>query len=163
MAKENKILAIDIGGENLKMAEFHYPESGGMVLKLFAFRKMVRIEGESNYELFSRYYKELIAEYGFTANAVRLSLSAQNSFQRLSKLPPVLGNRAAVDRLIEFEASQTVPYAIDDIEWGYQLLFHEWEELVPEEQEDGSVKMIRRAETPADYFATFDFTGLFNK
>ena len=23
-------------------------------------------------------------------------------------------------------------------------------------QEDGSVKMIRRAETPADYFATFD-------
>lgn len=30
-------------------------------------------------------------------------------------------------------------------------------------QEDGSVKLIRRAETPKDYFATFDFTGLFNK
>ncbi|MGN0160409.1 MAG: diaminopimelate decarboxylase [Lachnospiraceae bacterium] len=28
-------------------------------------------------------------------------------------------------------------------------------------KEDGSVEMIRRAETPADYFATFDFTGLF--
>lgn len=28
-------------------------------------------------------------------------------------------------------------------------------------KEDGSVQMIRRAETPADYFATFDFTGLF--
>ena len=27
--------------------------------------------------------------------------------------------------------------------------------------EDGSFKLIRRAETPADYFATFDFTGLF--
>lgn len=26
--------------------------------------------------------------------------------------------------------------------------------------EDGSVKLIRRAETPADYFATLDFTGL---
>lgn len=26
-------------------------------------------------------------------------------------------------------------------------------------QEDGSVKLIRRAETPADYFATFDFEG----
>ena len=25
---------------------------------------------------------------------------------------------------------------------------------------DGSVEMIRRAETPADYFATLDFTGL---
>lgn len=28
-------------------------------------------------------------------------------------------------------------------------------------KEDGSVQMIRRAETPADYFATFDYTGLF--
>ncbi len=28
-------------------------------------------------------------------------------------------------------------------------------------KEDGSVEMLRRAETPADYFATFDFTGLF--
>lgn len=30
-------------------------------------------------------------------------------------------------------------------------------------REDGSVQMIRRAETPADYFATFDFTHLFDK
>ena len=30
-------------------------------------------------------------------------------------------------------------------------------------KEDGRVEMIRRAETPADYFATFDFTGLFNR
>ena len=29
--------------------------------------------------------------------------------------------------------------------------------------EDGSFKLIRRAETPADYFATVDFTGLFPK
>ncbi|PTQ84551.1 diaminopimelate decarboxylase [Trichococcus patagoniensis] len=28
-------------------------------------------------------------------------------------------------------------------------------------KEDGGTEMIRRAETPADYFATFDFTGLF--
>ena len=27
-------------------------------------------------------------------------------------------------------------------------------------QEDGSVKMIRRAETPKDYFATFDFSDI---
>lgn len=30
-------------------------------------------------------------------------------------------------------------------------------------KEDGSVQMIRRAETPNDYFATFDFSGRFNK
>lgn len=30
-------------------------------------------------------------------------------------------------------------------------------------KEDGSVQMIRRAETPKDYFATFDFTDIFKK
>ena len=30
-------------------------------------------------------------------------------------------------------------------------------------REDGSVKLIRRAETPRDYFATFDFTDDFPK
>lgn len=29
-------------------------------------------------------------------------------------------------------------------------------------REDGSFEMIRRAETPKDYFATFDFTHLFD-
>ncbi len=29
-------------------------------------------------------------------------------------------------------------------------------------KEDGSVELLRRAETPRDYFATLDFTGLFN-
>ena len=30
-------------------------------------------------------------------------------------------------------------------------------------KEDGSVQMIRRAETPEDYFATFDFCDMFKK
>lgn len=30
-------------------------------------------------------------------------------------------------------------------------------------KEDGTTQLIRRAETPKDYFATFDFTGLFDK
>ena len=29
-------------------------------------------------------------------------------------------------------------------------------------KEDGSIEMMRRAETPQDYFATLDFTGLFD-
>ena len=155
MTKENKILAIDIGGDNLKMAEFHYPENGGIVLAAFTFRKMVPLDGEDNGSMFRRYYNEILADGNFTAKDVRISLSAQNSFQRLSKLPPVLGNRAAVDKLIEYEASQTVPYAIDEIEWGYQLLYHEWEELVPEEQEDGSIQEIKvkREENEALFIA----------
>ena len=155
MANANKILAIDIGSENLKMAEFHYQENGRLTLELFAFRKMVQAEDESRKDVFSRYYHELLQEYGFTADSVRISLSAQNSFQRLSKLPPVLGSKDTIDRMVEYEASQTVPYSIDEIEWGYQLLYHEWEELVPEEQEDGSIQevSVKREENEALFVA----------
>ncbi|HEX3039971.1 MAG TPA: diaminopimelate decarboxylase, partial [Caproiciproducens sp.] len=30
-------------------------------------------------------------------------------------------------------------------------------------KEDGTTQLIRRAETPDDYFATLDFTGIFKK
>jgi diaminopimelate decarboxylase len=30
-------------------------------------------------------------------------------------------------------------------------------------KEDGTVQMIRRAETPADYFRTLDFSGILDK
>ena len=30
-------------------------------------------------------------------------------------------------------------------------------------REDGTTELMRRAETPADYFATLDITGLFDK
>ncbi len=139
MAKENKILAVDIGGSSLKMAEFVFPDGGGIQLTGFLFRKVEKLEGESDCECFERNYLEMLADGGFTATKVRLLLSAYNSFQRLSKLPPMLGSSATVARLIEFEASQAVPYSMDEVEWGYQLLHHRWQEMQAIEQEDGTV------------------------
>lgn len=105
----------------------------------FAFRRWERENPEDSEEtLFGRYYQEMIEANGFTSRNVRLSISGQSSFQRLSKLPPVLGSRSAITRAVAFEASQTVPYQMDDVEWDYQLIHHEWDEPRMEEQEDGT-------------------------
>lgn len=142
MAKENKILAVDIGSNSLKMAEFVFPNGGGIQLNGFLFRKVEKLDGESDSECFERNYLDMLEEGGFTASSVRLLLSGSNSFQRLCKLPPVAGNSGAVSRLIEYEAAQAVPYSIDEVEWGYQLLHHTWEEMRPVENEDGSTESI---------------------
>ena len=142
MAKEKKILAVDVGGSSLKMAEFIFPAAGGIQLTGFRFRRVDKLDGESDGACFERNYLEMLGEGGFTATEVRLLLSAGNSFQRLSKLPPMLGSSATVSRLIEFEASQAVPYSMDEVEWGYQLLHHRWEETRAVEQEDGTVENI---------------------
>ena len=139
MAKENRILAIDVGGDSLKMAEFFYPESGGIVMEKFAFERFNALDEGVTPAVFAETYWKMLSEHGFTAKRVRLSVSAQAAFVRLSKLPSLIGSKSSVYRLVEYEARQTVPYAIDEIEWDYQLLLHRYTERRQETQEDGTI------------------------
>ena len=51
MAKENTVLTIDVGGDNLKMAEFVFPPGGAIMLRKFAFRKLEEQEGMTPEEI----------------------------------------------------------------------------------------------------------------
>ena len=128
MAKENRVLTIDIGSDCLKMAEFYYPPEGAMTLEKFAF-----LEYDEEYrdrelpEQFAHAYKKLLEEKEFTAKKVRVAISGQSAFSRLSKLPPLGGDVQHIEQIIEYEAKQTVPYAMDEVVWDYQLILHKIE------------------------------------
>ena len=154
MANENRILAIDVGGDSLKMAEFTYTAAGGMVMDKFAFRRIdVPSEDVDEPPTFREMYNSMLAEYGFTAKSVRLSLSVQSAFLRLSKLPVTGGSASALSRVVEYEAKQTVPYAMNEIEWDYQLLRHQWEESREVTDTDGNVEQV--TEQREEYEALF--------
>ena len=74
-------------------------------------------------------------------------------------------DKFAIDRsLPEIEIGDYI-YIHDTGAHGYSMGYNYNAKLRSAElllREDGSVEMIRRAETPKDYFATFDFTGLFD-
>ncbi|MDR0932878.1 MAG: pilus assembly protein PilM [Victivallales bacterium] len=151
MPKENTVLTIDIGGGSLKMAEFVFPPGGAVMLRKFAFRKLEEQEGDNS--AFAQAYHEMIEHNHFSAKEVRLSLSGQSSFSRLSKLPALLGNKNAIARIMEYEARQTVPYAMSEVVWDYQLIRHAWSDKHSETQEDGST--IEIAEDHEEYEALF--------
>ena len=154
MASENKILAIDVGGDSLKMAEFSYTANGGMVMDKFAFRRIdVPAEGMEEPPSFSEIYNSMLLEHGFTAKSVRLSLSVQSAFLRLSKLPAIMGSTNTLGKVVEYEAKQTVPYAMNEIEWDYQLLLHQWEETREVTDEEGNVEQV--TEQHEEYEALF--------
>ena len=155
MARDNRVLTIDVGGDNLKMAEFSFAPGGGIVLTGFAFRRFDAKNESEDAPTFGQLYAEMLAENNFTARDVRLSLAAQNSFQRLSKLPPMLGNRASISKVVEYEAKQTVPYSMNEVEWGYQLIHHQWVETTTETAEDGTVEEVQaeRSEYEALFIA----------
>ena len=155
MQNENTILAIDIGSSSLKIAEF-VCAPGALRMTKFDFRKLdIDSENGENAEViaFIRAYNEMIAENGFTAKDVRITLPSKLSFQRLSKLPPIPGSRAAIDKIVEYEARQTVPYAINEVEWGYQLIRHQWEDKRVVTQEDGTLAEV--VEAKEEYEAMF--------
>jgi type IV pilus assembly protein PilM len=128
MAKENRVLTIDIGSDCLKMAEFVYPPEGAMKLEKFAFLEYDEEHKDKELsEQFSYAYRKLLDENEFQAKKVRVSISGQSAFSRLSKLPPLGGDVQHIEQIIEYEAKQTVPYAMEEVVWDYQLILHKEE------------------------------------
>ena len=147
MAKQNdSVLAVDIGGGCLKMAEFGTTESGAIILQRFAVKELADREMDPVLA-FAGAYNELLAENQFKAKDVHLSISGASSFSRLSKLPQLSGSSANVAKIVEFEASTVVPYDMNEVVWGYQLLKHtvqverEVETVVGEDQSQPKIEL----------------------
>ena len=75
-------------------------------------------------------------------------------------------DKFAIDRMLpEIEIGDVV-YIHDTGAHGFSMGYNYNGKLRSAEvllKEDGSYQLIRRAETPADYFATFDFSPFFKK
>lgn len=125
MGKENTVLTIDIGGDSLKMAEFSFPSGGGMTLEKFAFAEYdIDLKEAGFVEVFSAVYNRLLTENNFVSHGIRVSISGQSAFTRLSKLPPLGEDKGRIEQIVEYEAKQTVPYPMDEVIWDYQLVKH---------------------------------------
>ena len=128
MSKENRILTIDIGSDCLKVAEFLYPPEGTMMLERFAFLEYDEEHRDLELpEQFSHAFQKILSENEFKAKKVRVAISGQSAFSRLSKLPPLGGDVQHIEQIIEYEAKQTVPYAMEEVVWDYQLILHKSE------------------------------------
>lgn len=124
MAEQEIILTIDIGSDTVKMAEFSFsPYDGKLALEKFAFEPLSQ-EDEDQVSAFARVYQLMLQTNNFRSKKVRMTISGQAAFSRLSKLPELSGDDEMIRKIIEFEAKQTVPYTMDEIIWDYQLIKH---------------------------------------
>lgn len=163
MAKVDSILAIDIGGDSLKIGEFIYPqETGGALLEKFAFAEydLEQVDNEGMVDAFTQAFHRLLEENDFSAKKVRVSLSGQSAFIRLAKLPPIGDKEARVHQIVEYEARQTVPFPMDEVIWDYQLLQHDQPVITPaggnDEDEENADELEDVVESsPGDMEAIF--------
>ena len=126
MIKDTSVLTIDVGGNCLKVAEFFVGENNdNIALVKYAIKEFQQELAEENFaEAFRQTFTEILQENEFSSTQVRVSVSSLHAFQRLSKLPPLLGNSAKAAAVVEGEAKLTVPYPLDEVLWDYQLIKH---------------------------------------
>lgn len=123
MAKIPNTLAIDIGADSLKIAEFSYPQTGGLILEKFAFKEY---GGDLKEEELAGALKNALdaalTENHFNTRNVCVSISGQSAFIRFVKLPPIGDKEERIRQVVEYEAKQNVPFPIEQVVWDYQLI-----------------------------------------
>ncbi len=123
MAKEESILAIDIGGDSLKVAEFTFPGGDSVVLENFAFAEYGGdLKEDDLMTSLSEALEKTVIDKKFKAKKVYLSISGQAAFIRFSKLPPVGDDQSRIAQLVEYEAKQHMPFSMDKVVWDYQII-----------------------------------------
>jgi type IV pilus assembly protein PilM len=137
MAKVETILAVDIGADSLKIAEFSYPPQGGMILESFAFVEYgADIKEEELLPALAAAFHTAMEEHQFQSRKVHLSISGQSAFTKFVKLPPVGDDKSRISQLVDYEARQNIPFPINEVVWDYQLI------QSSDEQEQGEIEVM---------------------
>lgn len=122
MAAPPRILSLDLGSQTVGLAEFRTQANGGLVLVGYRLREIV---GDGANETtrsaqITAAIREMMGELQIKPAAVNYSVAAQSVFARFVKLPSV--EEEKIERIIEFEAQQNVPFPIEEVVWDYQLV-----------------------------------------
>ncbi|MEX1044537.1 MAG: type IV pilus assembly protein PilM [Chthoniobacterales bacterium] len=128
MTPPARVAALDLGMQTVTMAVFERSGTGAVTLAGYARTGLVAdpsADGSRAGQL-KIALAELKAKLGWKSGRVACAIPSQGVFARFVKIPKVEPDK--VGQVLYFEAQQNVPYPIEDVAWGYQVL--------PESEED---------------------------
>ncbi|MBQ6472610.1 MAG: pilus assembly protein PilM [Victivallales bacterium] len=123
MAKEELVLAIDIGATSIKLCEFAYGSKGEIFLNRFAHREYEEELSEgTRMGVVAGLLRQMLAEGGFTARRAMVCMSGQSSLMRFTRLPTGNYDKKQIRQMAEFDATQNIPFAANEVIMDYQLI-----------------------------------------
>ena len=119
------VWAIDIGNNSLKALRLS-AESG--VVEVIGFDNIQHgkiltgsgVKAAERDELAALSLRQFVSQNNLGKDEIIISVPSQNSFARFVKLPPV--ERKRIPEIVKFEASQQIPFDINDVQWDWQLV-----------------------------------------
>ncbi len=122
MAAPAKILSLDLGMQNVALAEFRTGADGGLVLAALEWVELLADPAADPTRLNQTgiAIEEMRSRMGIKGGKVNYAISAQSVFTRFVRLPFVAAQQ--VQQIVRFEAQQNVPFPINEVVWDYQLI-----------------------------------------
>jgi len=129
MAKNKRILALDVGTSRLKLGEFLVEKDGALTLINFgsADLGMDPSDEDSRSVYIVNTIQELMEERGIAPAPTMVAVPGQSVFSRYVKLPQVEPDK--IFQIVQYEAAQNVPFPIEEVVWDYQLIGQDADEL----------------------------------
>ncbi len=119
--KPNRVIAMDIGAAQLKLAEFTVGKAGMELTNLAVCPLGIEPGSEADPTMaIIDAIQTVLKEKAIRPGPVVLSVTGQSAFLRLVKLPPVKRNK--IHQTILYEAQQNVPFPMEEVVWDYQLM-----------------------------------------
>ena len=124
MAKGNAVWGIDIGQCSLKALRCVYDSRGKLVVSdacdFIEYEKILSQPDADPEQLVRDAIKEFLSRNSVRGDKVAISVAGQQGLARFIKLPPVEAKK--LPKIVEFEAKQQIPFALEDVIWDYQML-----------------------------------------
>ncbi len=126
--KTGSVWAIDIGNTSLKALQLSN-ESG--VLEVTGFEHILHqkvlsgsgVKEQEKQELVAISLRQFVQQNDLGKDEIIIAVPSANSFARFVNLPPVEKKR--IPEIVKFEASQQIPFDINEVAWDWQMMTEE--------------------------------------
>lgn len=119
---DDRIISLNIGSQQIAGAVFSKTPGGGLRLDTIERRDLTGDPGEDGDKAAqgAAALKEIVAALKIKGAKTNYVVSSFPVLLKFASLPALDGSQ--VDQIVEFEAQQQVPYPINEVVWGYQLM-----------------------------------------
>ena len=122
MADSPTTVALNIGSQRISVAVFETSKQGDLILKGYESETIVAdpaFEASREVQILVA-LKDIVERLDIAKLKVRYAISAQATFIRFVKLPPIQDDN--IEQLVTFEARQHVPSPLNEVVWDYELI-----------------------------------------
>jgi type IV pilus assembly protein PilM len=122
MAAANAVWGIELGQCALKALKLRPAEDGKVELVAFDLIEHPKILSQPDAdpdELIHAALEKFVSRNDWQGDAFVIGVPGQQTFARFCKLPPVESKK--IPEIVRFEASQQIPFEMEDVVWDYQV------------------------------------------